>query len=58
VSTIAEDLALVRPLAGFFVGLLTAEELAAFYRLVHLGLAFNSYQGTAGWLGLAKVALA
>jgi len=44
-------------LAGLFVGQLTDEELALFNRAVSLGCAQRSYEGGAGFMGLAKVRL-
>lgn len=51
------DLDYVRPVVGMHVGLLIPQELAAFERLVAAGKARRSYEGAAGFLGLAKVRL-
>ena len=51
------DLDYVRPVVGLHVGLLIEQEMAAFNRLVELGLAYRSYEGASGFLGLAKVRL-
>lgn len=49
------DIALIEPLDGLSVGQLTIPELEALGRLVRAGLADRSYEGVAGFLGLAKV---
>ena len=53
--SIESDLDDVMRLHGLFVGQLDAKELAAFARLVNAGWAHRSYEGAAGFLGLAKV---
>lgn len=40
---------------GLFVGQLSADELEAFTRLERLGKAYRSYEGVAGFMGLARV---
>lgn len=42
---------------GLHVGLLEPKEYELFCRAVHEGWAHRRYQGTAGFLGLAKVEL-
>lgn len=48
---------LLRGLSGLFVGMLSEEEQEAFRLLKEHGLAADSYQGGAGFLGLSKVKL-
>lgn len=45
----------VRELEGMFVGSLTPEELEIFEKAVKGGMAYRSYEGGAGFMGLAKV---
>lgn len=45
----------VRHLNGLFVGQLTPDELELFELAVERGLAYRSYEGGAGFMGLAKV---
>ena len=40
---------------GLYVGMLDDEEMDFFNQCVQDGLAYRSYEGTAGLLGLAKV---
>ncbi len=42
---------------GFFVGLLSDDELAAFNEAVAQGAAIRSYEGVGGFMGMAKVRL-
>ena len=42
---------------GFFVGQLNDDEMKVFERAVEDGLAYRSYEGGAGFLGLARVRL-
>lgn len=42
---------------GLFVGQLSDEEMLTFERAVEEGLARRSYEGPAGFMGLAKVRL-
>lgn len=42
---------------GLFVGLLTPEELEAFQVACNTKQAYRSYEGPAGFLGMAKVRL-
>lgn len=45
----------VRGLNGLFVGQLNDEEEQAFWRLCNINRAYPSFEGTAGFLGAAKV---
>lgn len=42
---------------GFFVGMLSDDELEVFDAAVEAGVAFRSYEGGGGLMGLAKVRL-
>jgi len=42
---------------GLFVGMLREEEVAEFERAIDEGIAYRSYEGAGGFLGLAKVRL-
>jgi hypothetical protein len=53
----AADLEFLSGCGGLFVGMLDADELAAFDRLCEAGLAQRTYEGAAGFMGLAKVEL-
>jgi hypothetical protein len=53
----AADLALLDRAEGLFVGMLDGNELAAFNRLCEAGAARRTYEGAAGFMGLAKVSL-
>lgn len=46
---------ILRPVNGMFVGVLTDEELEALDVAIEAGAARRSYEGPAGFLGLAKV---
>lgn len=45
----------VKRIEGLFVGQLTEDELMLFEAAVKAGLACRSYEGGAGFMGLAKV---
>jgi hypothetical protein len=47
----------VAELSGLYVGQLDQDELQAFERAVSDGLAFRSYNGPSGMMGVAKVAI-
>jgi hypothetical protein len=49
------DIEHIRRLEGLLVGLLDESEQAAFDRLVDAGIAYRSYEGGSGFMGLAKV---
>ncbi len=51
------DIDIVRRVVGEFVGALVEEDLEAFERCVMNGTARRRYEGAAGFLGLASVAL-
>lgn len=51
----AADLEMLHRAEGLFVGQLDDGELEAFNRLVGARLAMRSYEGGAGFMGLAKV---
>lgn len=51
------DREFLRRIDGFFVGLLSPEEVAAFDRLCEAGEARRVYTGAGGFMGLAKVEL-
>ena len=47
----------LRHIEGLFVGQLTEEELALFNACFDLGWCCQSYEGAAGFMGLARVRL-
>ena len=49
------DIEHIARLDGMHVGLLDEGERAAFERLCEAGVAFRSYEGGSGFMGLAKV---
>jgi hypothetical protein len=51
----AADIAVIRPLHGLYLGMLSKEELAALQRLTLSGWAGRDYSGLGAILGLGKV---
>ncbi len=51
---VREDMDFLRRIDGLFVGMLDAPEIAKFDELVRAGLAYRSYEGAGGIMGLAK----
>ena len=53
----AREIGEVRRMAGQFVGSLHEHDIRLFQRAVDAGLAYRSYEGAGGLMGLAKVRL-